>query len=177
MEWTRENLLDRVLDHYSVYYDVARCDASDAPLMARAAFHEHGTGYALIRKAEMWSADRHEYAFFFSVPHLTREIYETCLAQTRTLGEPLVDPVSGHMSTFLVAIFLCESVDSDAVKALKTCRIRKSFQFSLKGWMEVHTAAVDLGKDTVVGNAAGRNTVKFLKSLLHPKVRHITRRK
>lgn len=177
MEWTRETLLDHMLDRYSAYYDVDRCEEREAPLAARAAFHEHGTGYALIRKAEMWSADRHEYVFFFSVPHLTRALYEACLAQTRRLGEPLVDPVAGHMSTYLVAVFLCEDADPDALQAVKKCSIRKSFQFSLKGWMEVHTAAVDLGKDTVVGNAAGRNTVKFLKSLLHPKVRRITRRK
>jgi hypothetical protein len=34
--------------------------------------------------------------------------------------------------------------------------------------MEVHTALVELGKDSVVSNPDGRQTAKFLKSVLHP---------
>ena len=171
MELTREALLARVLKAYSPYYDVERCGEASAPLAATAVFHEHGTGYVLFKSAEMWSADRHEYVYLFSVPHLTKELYERCLAQARALGEPQINPVKGHMSSFIVAEFLCDSADADAVKALKNCRIRKSFQFSLKGWMEVHTALIELGKDSVTANPSGRNTAKFLKSVLHPKVR------
>lgn len=171
MELTREKLLTRVLQAYAPYYDIERRDEGDAPLSAIATFHEHGTGYVLFKTAEMWSADRHEYVYIFSVPHLTKELYERCLARARGLGEPRIDPVKGHMSSFIVAEFLCDSADADAVRALKKCRIRKSFQFSLKGWMEVHTAVVELGKDSVAANPAGRNTAKFLKSVLHPRVR------
>jgi hypothetical protein len=172
MELNREALLERVLDIYSPYYDIQRCEEADTPMVAQAAFHEHGTGYILIRKAEMWSADRHEYVYFFSVPHLTLELYERCVEQARQLGMERIHPAPGHMCSYVVAMFFCDSADEDAVKALKKCRIRKSFQFSLHGWMELHTALVELGKDSVAANPAGRNTAKFLKSVLHPKVKH-----
>lgn len=171
MELTRETLLARLLKAYATYYDIECRDEKDAPLVATAAFHEHDSGYVLLRKVEMWSADRHEYVYIFSVPHLTKELYEHCLAQARALGEPKIDPVNGHMSSFIVVEFLCDSADHDAVTALKKCRIRKSFQFSLKGWMEVHTALVELGKDSIIANPAGRNTAKFLKNVLHPTVK------
>lgn len=171
MELTRQALLTRVLKAYSPYYDVECCEAADAPLAATAVFHEHGSGYVLFKTAEMWSADRHEYVYIFSIPHLTKELYERCLTQARTLGESQINPVKGHMSSFIVAEFLCDSADIDAVRALKKCRIRKSFQFSLKGWMEVHTALIELGKVSVTANPAGQNTAKFLKNVLHPRVK------
>lgn len=169
MQLDRSALLERILDAYSRWYDIERYDGPDAPLAASAAFHEHGTGYILIRRAEMWSADRHEYAYFFSLPHLTEALYRDCLNKTLELGEPRVDPVSGHMCTSLVTVILCDTADEAALRALKKCRIRKSFQFSLKGWMEVHTAAVEVGKASVTANGAARNTAKFLKSVLSPK--------
>ncbi len=169
MQQERDALLERILDYYSRWYDIERYEEPSAPLVASAAFHEHGTGYILVRKAEMWSADRHEYAYFFSLPHLTAELYQACLDKTLELGEPRVDPVSGHMCTSLVTVILCDAADEDALRALKKCRIRKSFQFSLKGWMEIHTAAVEVGKASITANGAARNTAKFLKSVLSPK--------
>lgn len=172
MEMTREALLERILQAYGSCYDIQRHEDAEAPLVVSAAYHEHGTGYLLVERAQMWTADRHEYAYFFSVPHLTKALYEECLAKTRELGEPLVNPVKGHMSTMLVMTILCDSAEDDAVKALKSCRIRKNFQFSLRGWMEVQTACVELGKDSVTANPAAANLAKFLKKTLHPQVKH-----
>lgn len=171
MELTRETLLERMLTAYGPYYDIQRKQETDAPLVATAVFHEHGVGYVLIRKAEMWSADRHEYVYIYSVPHLTGKVCQRCLEQARKLGMEQIDPQPGHMSSYIVAVFFCDSAEDDAVEMIKKCRVRKSFQFSLRGWMEVHTALVELGKDSVTANPAGRNTAKFLKSVLHPKVK------
>ena len=42
-------------------YDIVRIEEQGNPLAVKAAFHEHGTGYLLVKKAELWTADRHEY--------------------------------------------------------------------------------------------------------------------
>ena len=73
-----------------------------------------------------------------------------------------IHPDKNHMSSYIVALFLCDTYTEEAMRRLKRCRIRKSFQFSLKGWMEVHTAMIG------VGISDGRKTVEFLKSLLFP---------
>ena len=72
------------------------------------------------------------------------------------------------MVTRLVAVFLCDNAQEAALERVKKCRLYKSFQFSLKGWMEFHSVAVDLGKESVTANGYGRETAKFLKNLLHP---------
>ncbi|MCR5664526.1 MAG: hypothetical protein K6G17_06580 [Oscillospiraceae bacterium] len=166
----RAELLDKILRVYAPCYDIEVIEQPETPLVAKAAFHEHGAGYVLSKRAELWRADRHEYVWFYSVPHLTEAFVRESLRQVVAEGEPLVDPKPDHMSTTLAAIFLCDDADEEALNAVKTCRIRKSFQFSLWGWMEVQTAAAEMGRAAVTGNTCARDTAKFLKNLLHPKL-------
>ena len=162
-------MLEKILTYYANWYDITRCPEEEAPMVASAAFHEHGTAYMISKKAEMWSADRHEYAYFFSLPELTAEEYERCFQKAYALGEPLVDPdKEGHMNTNLVFLFLADHVQEEAALQLKKCRVRKNFQFGLKGWMEVHVAAVDVSTETVYANGAGRNVKAYLERTLHP---------
>lgn len=165
---TREETVTKLLNAYSRWYDLTRCDEADAPMVASGVFHEVGTSYILFREAKMWSAKRNEYLYLFSVPHLTLPLFEACVERVRALGEPQIVPDPDHMCSYIVAEFVCDTADGDAVNALTQYRHRKSFQFSLQGWMEVHTALIELGKDSVVSNPDGRQTAKFLKNVLHP---------
>lgn len=168
MEENRAELLERVLTVYGNWYNIDRKDEAEAPLVASGVFDEHGEAFMLIKKAKMWTADRHEYTFFFSVPHLDTACYEACLAKARELGEPMVKPGPNHMCSYVVMVILCDDADEAALAALKKCRIRKSFQFSLQGWMEVHTAAIEVGKASVTANSDGYHTAKFLKKIVCP---------
>ena len=167
----RSELLEKVIQGYAPYYDIERAEDGDDLLVATAAYHEHGSGYLLSKKAVLYTADKHEYAWFFSVPVLTREIYQRCLDRVLAEGMPMIDPKPGHMSTNLTAVFLCDEAEDEAAAAAKKCRIRKSFQFSLRGWMEVQNVIVDLRRDAVTENACAGDTAKFLKNLLHPKMK------
>ena len=165
---TRDTLLPRLLRSYAVYYDVEPMEAQE-PLVATAFFHVHGTKYVLSKKAELWATDNNEYVYFFSVPHLTEEVFDQCIQLAYERGMEYIHPDKNHMSSYIVALFLCDTYTAEAMRRLKRCRIRKSFQFSLKGWMEVHTAMIGVGMEPVVaGNSDGRKTVEFLKSLLFP---------
>lgn len=158
---TRDELLEKILATYSRCYDIVR--GGEPPLVARAEFHERQAGFVLVRRAETWAADRHEFAFFFSVPRLDAGLFAECVARVRELGGPLVHPKAGHMCTSLVAIFLCDFADEAAVRELRKFRYSKSFKLSLNGWMEVQTAAAVLSSGEAVSNAAGRRVAKFLK--------------
>lgn len=165
----RTALLDKILAYYTNWYDIERCDGTEEPMVATAAFHEHGTAYMISQKAEMWSTDRHEYAYFFSLPVLDGAAYDACFSKAYALGEALVDPDKGnHMNTNIVVYFLTDHAEEDAILRLRKCRIRKNFQFGLKGWMEVHVACVDTGADTAYANGAGRKEREFLDKMLHP---------
>ncbi len=169
MAKTRQEALETLLRAYSVWYDITRCNEADAPMVAQAAFHEQGTGYLLSKKAKMWGADRNEYVFLFSVPHLTEDAARRCIAQAQALGDERIVPGKEHMCSYIVAEILCDTADEAAVQAVRRYHRRKSFQFSLQGWTETHTALVELGKDSIVANPDGRLTAKFLKSALYPK--------
>lgn len=172
MAMNRSELLEQIINACGVHYDIHRRDEADLPLAAECVYHEHQTSYMVVKKAEMWSAHRHEYWYLFTLPHLTAETAQQCIDKTLELGEPQVKPGKNHMCTNLVCVILCDSADEEGLKLLKKCRIRKSFHFSLHGWMEVQAAAAVLGKETTAANAAGRNAEKFLKTVLHPKPRH-----
>ena len=163
---TRDTLLPRLLRSYAAYYDVEPMEAQE-PLVATAFFHVHGTKYVLSKKAELWATDNNEYVYFFSVPHLTEEVVDQCIQLAYDRGMEHIHPDKNHMSSYIVALFLCDTYTEEAMKKVKRCRMRKSFQFSLKGWMEVHTAMIGVGMEPVVaGNPDGRKTVEFLKSLV-----------
>lgn len=163
---SRTQFLDKALEAYSNWYDIERKTSINIPLVATASFHEHQTGFALVRKAEMWSADRHEYVFIYSIPTLDIETFNKCIEDTRSRGDQLVDPVFGHMCTNVVTLFICDNATDDALKALKKYRYIKSFLFSLKGWLDAHTAAVILDDSNVCCNFSGRQTGEFMKKLL-----------
>ena len=138
---TRDTLLPRLLRSYAAYYDVEPMEAQE-PLVATAFFHVHGTKYVLSKKAELWATDNNEYVYFFSVPHLTEEVVDQCIQLAYDRGMEHIHPDKNHMSSYIVALFLCDTYTEEAMKKVKRCRMRKSFQFSLKGWMEVHTVFV-----------------------------------
>ena len=165
----RQEYLDKILKSYAPYYDIEILEDPEGPLVAKAAYHEHGTGYLLVKKAELYTADKHEYVWFFSVPHLTQELYQSFLDRVVAEGLPMVDPKPGHMSTALSAIVVCDEAEDAALETARKSRIRKSFQFSLRGWMEVQTVIAEMGRAAVTGNTFARDTAEFLKNLLCPK--------
>lgn len=183
MAYTRQQLLDRILRSYESSYDIERI-AEDQPLegaeevVAKAHFHVEDTAYMISKKATMWQTESDEYVWFVSVGHLTEEIAARSIEYVRVHGLELID-LSGHrnhMCTRLAAVFLCDSADEAALEKVRKCRIYKSFQFSLKGWMEVHTAVAEVGKESVVSNSYGRLTAKHLKNLMRSDLKPETKK-
>ena len=166
LPFSRDDVLKRLLRVYVSSYDITKREYEDDPLVVTADFHEHQSGFILIRKAEMWSADRHEFSYIYSMPHLTKALFEECVARTRELGEPRIDHSFGHMCTNLVSLFLVDEIDEDALAALKKYRFRKSFRFTINGWTEAHTAVVSVKDGVIAANGAGRDYVNFFQLLL-----------
>lgn len=170
---TRELMLDRLNRSYQSSYDLTPVedDPEHPYLKVMAHYHVEETAYMISKRATMWSTQSDEYAWFFSVPKLTDADCEAAIKKAYDEGMAKID-LSGknnHMVTRLTVIFLCDDMDEAAAQRIRKCRLYKSFQFSLKGWMEFHAVAADLGKESVVSNGYGRETAKHLKNLMHPK--------
>lgn len=166
MEYTRGAAIERLLKSYRTYYDI-HMQEDETPIAARCDFFEHSEKYVLSKKAELWSADNEEFLYIVDIPHLTLELYEKWRDYIQEDGMQRVKPGPGHMASYITPVFICDTCDEDARKALKKCRIYKSFHFSLHGWMDHHTALVELSTGQIDGNLGGRHTAKNLKKVLY----------
>ena len=162
------NFLSQVLNGYRTNYDVETFDDDSTELVATATMHVKHTQTFILKEFEMSSASADEYVYVFKTDHLTVEKAKEFIDRAYDLGYPQIDLEhttfkKQHMCTRLVALVFCDSADEEALKIIKKCRIYKSFQFSLKGWMEMHTVTVDLSDGKVISNHYGRETAKYLK--------------
>ncbi len=162
-QYTRESAVERLLESYKAYYNVKLSDEAQKPLRAICEFYEHSEKFVLSRKAELWSADCEEFIYLYEAAHLTKELFEQCRDFAKEDGLKRANIGPGHMYTYITPIFVCDTCDSDTKKAVKKCRIYKSFQFSLHGWMDFHAAVYETSNDTIFTNAAGRCVGKVLK--------------
>jgi len=70
------------------------------------------------------------------------------------------------MCSYITALFICDTCDPDAVRALKRTRIYKSFRLSYYGWMDFHTGLIELQTGKTAANGSGRSTAQLLKKTL-----------
>lgn len=169
MEYARKAVIDRLLDSYSAYYNVNKFDDEQDLITARCDFFEHSKQYVLMEKAELWSANSEEFLYIIDVPHLTKEIFEEYRDKVLEDGKSRMHIGPGHMYTFITPVFITDEADEDAKKALKKCRIYKSFHFSLHGWMDYRTALLEVNHDSLCSNYSGKSVMKILKKVLYSK--------
>ena len=169
MEYTREAVMDRLLKSYSSCYNIHMIDEDQVPITARCDFFEHSGKYVISKKAELWSADNEEFLYLVNIPHLTLELYQKWRDYIHEDGMGRIHVGPGHMASYITQVFVCDTCEKEARKALKKCRIYKSFHFSLHGWADHHTVLVELSTGQIDANAGGRHTAKILKKVLYSK--------
>ena len=174
---TREEAVQRLCTIYQSDFDVQLCEEHQQPLAAQMDFYANNSKYVLSKKAKLWEANSFEYVYLFSVPHLTREIYEQCEKLAYEQGMARIQPGPNHMYTYITAMFVCDSCDEEARKALKQCRYYKSFRMSYWGWMDFHTALAVLLEESVSTNRSGHCAAQVLsRGLFHKQKRSLFRK-
>ena len=160
--------LASLLEGYRASYDVELNNVQDDELYATAHMHMEQVQNFILKEFRMSSADSDEYVYIFRMKRLDEEGAKAAISRAYEDGFPKIklehyDFRHQHMCTRLVALFVCEKAEDAALQVIKKCRIQKSFQFSLKGWMEMHTALIDLSSGSVTANPLARETAKYLK--------------
>lgn len=160
--------LTQVIDGYRAAYDIVMHKDKNEGLVAEAHMHVKESQCLIFKELEMWTADADEYVYIYRVPHLTDEICKKYMDEAYNDGLPKIDldHVSfkkQHMCTHLVALFVCDEIDTDALNRIKKCKVYKNFMFSLKGWMEMHAAVINLTTGEVNSNRYGKETAKYLR--------------
>lgn len=160
---------DKLFRYYQAYYNITEYDESLLPLVAFCEFYEKSQKYVLSPKAELWSENSEEFIYLYQVPHLTASLFEELKVKTYEDGMTKLHIGPGHMCSVINPVIICDTCDADAIKAIRKCRIYKSFHFSLHGWMDFRVAAIILSEDRIERNASGRLTAKILKKVLFNK--------
>lgn len=157
----------RLLESLKSYYNINLFN-EEPFLCARCDYFEKSEKFMVSKKANLWTANAEEFLFLFYVPHLTLEIVTQCMALVAESWPKLASIDKNHMYTYVTPVFVCDTADADAVKAVTKCHIYKSFNFSFWGWMEYHTAVVveSDGSKKIFSNRRGTCVKKMLSKVL-----------
>lgn len=164
MSQLSERVLQGLKNAYTAYFDIEDIDDGSA-LKVLCAYHNRDSQYVLVKKAELWAAESHEYLYLWDAERLDGALTEEIFRRTLADGEPRVEPHAQHMYTYLTAVVLCGSAEPDALEQLKRLKKRRDYRLSLHGWMEFRIAAVDLSNGEITVNRAGKALAKDLKRL------------
>lgn len=164
MSQRSEKVIQGLKSAYAAYFDIEEIDDGTA-LKALCSYHTRDSQYVLVKKAELWAAENHEYLYLWDAGSLDAGLVEEIFRRTLADGEPRVKPHSQHMYTYLTAVTLYDSAEPSALERLKKLKKRREFKLSLHGWMEFRIAAVDLSNGEITVNRAGKALAKDLKRL------------
>ena len=165
-DYSIDSAVEKLLASFRAYYNITTYSEDKRPLVAHCEYYESAKKYVLSHKAELWSENSEEFLFLFQTDRLTLADFEKCRDYAHEEGMKMAHIGSGHMYTYITPIFVCRECDPDARKALKKCRIFKSFRFSFHGWMDLHTAVLEVDHNRITSNAGGRGVEKVMKKVL-----------
>lgn len=143
MKFSREEAMKKILDVYSCWYILQPeltkvSDASDSKItMVHSGRMDEEEGqYLMSRRAMIWEAESHEYVYFFDAGHLTKADVEKALDESYARGMQCIVPGPKHRCSYIAAIIVADSADSEAVSYIKKFQKRENFKMSLHGWMD-----------------------------------------
>ncbi|MBO4318660.1 MAG: hypothetical protein J5855_10380 [Mailhella sp.] len=163
----RQTLLDKLDKAYSVHFDKEDIPDGIPGLAGCYAFHAANESYVISKKVKLWRAEMHEYAYVFSFENLDAAAAFAALENAKTLAKGQIHPGREHMQSNITAVFVCGSIEDDATKLLKKTRYHKNYLLMLRGWTDLRTGAVDISKDAVMSNRAGKDLAPFLRENLN----------
>ena len=165
MSQLSQAVMQGLIKSYRAYYDVEEIH-DGTPMNALCAYHNRNSQYVLVKEAELWAAENHEYLYLWDAGCLDEELVDEMVRRTLADGEPRVRPHSQHMYTYLTVVALYDSAQPEALNKLKKQKRRREYKLSLHGWMEFRIAAVDLSTAEITANRAGKSLAKDLNRLV-----------
>lgn len=162
----RTEFIEVLKDSYSAYYNLVPNDGlTDLPLMFRADYFSRGEKYWITKSIKIWGNETNEYAYIFSAPSFDVATVEKCMDYAVADGLPRVKPHKEHQYTNFTAVFVADSFDPDALKAVKKRKFNKSYKLSFHGFSMLKAAAVTLPTQQTVTNPAGQDLSAYFKKL------------
>lgn len=164
--FTRQEAIEKLLKSYESYFNIQKCEPAELPLIAVCEFFQHTERFVMSKSAGLGAADGEEFLYMFDLERLTLEAFEKCMAYVKEDADKRANIGPDHMYTYVTPIFICDCCDEEAKKALKRCRIHKSFRFTIYGWMDYRVALLEAAAGRIFTNRSGKIVEKMLKKIL-----------
>ncbi|MGM9582426.1 MAG: hypothetical protein ACI3WU_01735 [Phascolarctobacterium sp.] len=152
-------LLERRLERY---FDKKALVQGDLQFSLVAELNASDEGYFLVHSIKTYSVQHNEYLF---VKHFTNEVTKEELQPYLELLRQRMQELkttTEHMSSLFALVIICEqSMDAALVQELEKYKYHKDYCFSLKGWSDLAIYVVDIPKQKVSCNKAGRKTINY----------------
>ena len=162
----RPEFIEVLRDSYSAYYNIVSPENTEGvPLEFRADYFSRNEKYWISKSIPIWGNETNEYAYIFSAPSFDAELARRCIDYALADGLPRVRPHKEHQYTNIKAVFVADGFDDETRAAVCKREFSKSYKFSLHGFSNLLTAAVDLGEQKTYTNRAGRDLTAFIEKL------------
>ena len=152
-------LLERRLERY---FDKKALVQDDLRFSLVAELNASDEGYFLVHSIKTYSVQHNEYLFVKHFPaEVTKDELQPYLELLRQRMQQL-KTTTEHMSSLFALVLICEQGMGEALKQeLSKYKYHKDYCFSLKGWSDLAVYVVDIPKQEVTYNKAGRKTKQY----------------
>lgn len=169
METNLQARLEKLLDAYSHYYDIAHdVVVEGGSFPATAFFYLRDENYLISKQHVLSAVEQYEYVYYFLTDHLDAQTLQTQMELSKQAGLSHVKPHKEHMFSYVTLVVLANTIDPDAKRLIKRTWFRKNYLFTLHGWMEYHLAAMECDTNSFFSNPAGREARKNLERNFAP---------
>jgi hypothetical protein len=166
MAFDRLAFLGVLEDSYAAYYNIIKENLPEEfPIAFRADFYKRDERYWLTKSVKYYGNETNEFVYVFSADSFTGENADACIRYALEEGLPRVKPHKEHQYTNIKVIFIANEYEPEALKAISSFRFQKSYHFSLWGYSNLLTTAVDVNDEKVWTNPAGREMKKYFSKL------------
>ena len=166
MAFDRLAFLGVLEDSYAAYYNIIKENLPEEfPIAFRADFYKRDERYWLTKSVKYYGNETNEFVYVFSADSFTGENADACIRYALEEGLPRVKPHKEHQYTNIKVIFIANEYEPEALKAISSFRFQKSYHFSLWGYYNLLTTAVDVNDEKVWTNPAGREMKKYFSKL------------
>ena len=166
MAFDRLAFLGVLEDSYAAYYNIIKENLPEEfPIAFRADFYKRDERYWLTKSVKYYGNETNEFVYVFSADSFTGENADACIRYALEEGLPRVKPHKEHQYTNIKVIFIANEYEPEALKAISSFRFQKSYHFSLWGYSNLVTTAVDVNDEKVWTNPAGREMKKYFSKL------------
>lgn len=161
----RELFLEILKDSFSAYYDIFPAEIDTLPLSFRGDYRKREERYWLTKSIPIWGNETGEFAYVFSAESFDPSLAEACIDWALEDGLPRVKPHKEHHHTDIKVILIADHIDEATRKTVQKKSFTKNYHYSLWGFTNLLTAAVDLSEGKAYPNKAGHDLATYFRKL------------